>query len=154
MRAYLLTGLLVGVATAATRDVISFDFGWKHRTGLHAWAGPDDQPASNPDPGTNPAEACKLLMLFWYPINVYIAGHVCHVICAFSSASKYDTKGWIDVQLPHDGLIAATASQKACPNGCSGRSYIPRHVLWYRKKFLIPSDWKGLMRAHTDDGIF
>ena len=63
MRVYLLTGLLIGVATAATRDVISFDFGWKHRAGLHAWAGPDDQPPENPDPGMNPAEACKFMRM-------------------------------------------------------------------------------------------
>ena len=63
----------------------------------------------------------------------------------FPSASKYEAKDWINVQLPHDGLIAATASQKACPGGCSGKSFIPRHVLWYRKKFVIPSDWKGQM---------
>merc|ERR1711998_14347 len=39
--------------------------------------------------------------------------------------------------------IAAAASSTACPSGCSGKSYIPRHVLWYRKEFTIPSSWSG-----------
>ena len=99
----------------ATRDVVSFDFGWKHRTGLHAPADPDAPPPANPDPGANPAEA----------------------------AVSYDDKDWEAVQLPHDGLIAMAPSQTACPDGCSGYSYIPRHVLWYRKAFNIPAEWKG-----------
>ena len=37
----------------------------------------------------------------------------------------YQPKDWISVQLPHDGLIAATASAEACPSGCSGNSFIP-----------------------------
>ena len=32
-------------------------------------------------------------------------------------------------------------SKQACPNGCSGNSYIPRHVIWYRKQFRIPKQW-------------
>jgi hypothetical protein len=49
--------------------------GWKHRTGLTAWAPPDAQPPKHPDPGTNPPEA----------------------------QPGYSAKDWIDVQLPHDG---------------------------------------------------
>lgn len=111
---YLLPSLC-SVAVALTRDVVSFDFGWKHRTGLHTWAQPDDQPPVNPDPGQNPAEA----------------------------QVSYKDDDWQTVQLPHDGLIASTASEKACPDGCSGKSYIPRHVLWYRKEFQLPSQWAG-----------
>merc|ERR1719272_51906 len=97
-------------AVSAARDVVSFDFGWKHRTGLHDWAPPDEQAPANPDPGMNPAEA-----------QVHFAD-----------------SNWTAVQLPHDGLIAAAPSEKACPTGCSGKSYIPRHVLWYRKDFNLP----------------
>ena len=103
------------LASLASRDVVSFDFGWKHRTGLHDWAKPDDQPPVSPDPGSKPAEA----------------------------QPSYPDSGWKDVQLPHDGLIGAAPSTTACPDGCSGKSYIPRHVLWYRKQFNIPSDWAG-----------
>jgi len=100
---------------SGSRDVVSFDFGWKHRTGLTDWAKPDDQPPINPNPGSNPPEAQE----------------------------KYDASNWTAVQLPHDGLIGATPSAKACPHGCSGKSYIPRHVLWYRKAFNLPADWAG-----------
>lgn len=76
--------------------------------------GPSDPPA-NPDPGLDPPEA----------------------------QPTYDDRGWQLVQLPHDALIASAASRTACPDGCSGQSFIPRHVLWYRKTFTIPLAWKG-----------
>jgi hypothetical protein len=113
MRFILLLLSLCGRATA--RDVVSFDFGWKHRTGLHTWAGPTDQPPVNADPGLRPAEAQE----------------------------AFNDEDWAAVQLPHDGLIAASSSTDACPNGCSGKSYIPRHVLWYRKAFVLPAEWNG-----------
>ena len=72
-------------------------------------------PQANPDPGTHPAEA----------------------------QPDYKPTDWKSVQLPHDGLIANTASAAACPDGCSGRSFLPRHVLWYHKSFTLPADWKG-----------
>mmetsp|Transcript_74736 Transcript_74736/g.167608 ORF Transcript_74736/g.167608 Transcript_74736/m.167608 type:complete len:905 (-) Transcript_74736:54-2768(-) len=111
----LLVALSLCGAQAAARDVVSFDFGWKHRTGLHEWAKPDDRPPVSPDPGPHPAEA----------------------------QVAYKDADWAAVQLPHDGLIAATPSKAACPTGCSGKSYIPRHVLWYRKAFVLPAAWAG-----------
>ena len=57
------------------------------------------------------------------------------------STVGYDDKTWAEVHLPHDALIAAAPSEKACPDGCSGKSFIPRHVLWYRKDFTIPAEW-------------
>lgn len=95
------------------RSIVAFDFGWKHRTGLKEWAQPEDLPPVNPDPGVSPGEA----------------------------SLGYDTSDWLDVQLPHDGLIASSPSYKACPDGCSGQSFIPRHVLWYRKTFTLPTEW-------------
>ena len=92
-------------ATGPSRDVVSFDFGWKWRTGLHDWAPVDEPPPLNPDVGNDPAEA----------------------------QNSYKDDNWDAVQLPHDGLIATAPSEKACPDGCSGKSYIPRHVMWYRK---------------------
>lgn len=100
------------------RDTVTFDFGWKHRTGLHTWAKPTDRPPINTDPGLNPAEA----------------------------QAAYDDSDWKNVSLPHDGLAGATPSIVACPDGCSGKSFIPRHVLWYRKQFMIPAEW-------TADGV-
>ena len=103
-------------SVSAARDSVSFDFGWKHRTGLTDWAPPGSEPPKHPDPGLRPPE----------------------------STAKFDDAGWADVQLPHDGLIANNSySDAACPNGCSGHSFIPRRVLWYRKEFTLPSSWKG-----------
>jgi beta-galactosidase len=97
----------------AARETIPFDYGWKHRTGLTDWAMPNDLPPTDTDPGVNPKEA----------------------------SLDYDDSGWWDVQLPHDGLIVNAPSKEACPDGCSGRSYIPRHVLWYRNTFSLPEEW-------------
>ena len=97
------------------REVLSFDFGWRHRAGLHAKANWDAEPAPDPDPGAAPDE----------------------------SKLDYAADDWAEVSLPHDGLIASAPSESACPGGCSGKSYLPRHVLWYRKQFTIPAEWKG-----------
>lgn len=115
------TGLLLAVVAcvatmaAGQRDSVAFDFGWKHRTGLNHTADPDAPPPVNTDPGIDPPEA----------------------------GSGFPDTDWLDVQLPHDGLIAATANATACPDGCSGKSFLPRHVLWYRKTFTLPSNWAG-----------
>ena len=95
--------------------MLSFDFGWRHRAGLHAKANWDAEPAPDPDPGAAPDE----------------------------SKLDYAADDWAEVSLPHDGLIASAPSESACPGGCSGKSYLPRHVLWYRKQFTIPAEWKG-----------
>jgi len=99
--------------TLGQRESLPFDYGWKHRTGLTEWAKPNDLPPTNTDPGFHPNEADP----------------------------TYDDSDWWDVQLPHDGLIVNGPSKEACPDGCSGRSYIPRHVLWYRNTFSLPEDW-------------
>ncbi|CAB9511983.1 galactosidase BoGH2A [Seminavis robusta] len=109
----------------ATRESVTFDFGWKHRTGLTAPAKWDDPPPEQTDPGLHPPEA----------------------------APDHDDSSWTKVQLPHDGLIVNPPSQKACPNGCSGRSYIPRHVLWYRKTFSLPASWLSTA-VDNNDSVF
>ena len=110
-----LLALSLAVIADANRDVVSFDFGWKHRTGLHAWAPADEPAPTDVDPGLRPDEA----------------------------QPAYNASDWIGVQLPHDGLIANSPSATACPGGCSGKSFLPRHVLWYRKTFNLPASWAG-----------
>eukprot|EP00980_Cylindrotheca_fusiformis_P006193 scaffold1325_cov95-Cylindrotheca_fusiformis.AAC.4 len=102
------------------RDRVTFNHGWKFRTGLKEWADPYETPPTDVDPGIAPPE----------------------------SLIDYDTSNWRHVSLPHDGLIASAPSKMACPNGCSGQSFLPRHVLWYRKKFSLPSDWEE-SRGHV-----
>jgi len=118
---------LLALATGVgARDVVSFDFGWSFRTGLHSWADPNARPVENPDPGANPAEAVP----------------------------SYNASDWRAVQLPHDGLIATAASTEGCPGGCSGKSYIARHVLWYRKAFALPASWAGSLIYLDFEGSF
>lgn len=122
---------LVVEPTHSARETVTFDFGWRWRLGLHATplpGGPPEPPTSGPGP--NPTEA----------------------------RSDFDDSSWAPVHLPHDGLIAQGASNISCPTGCSGRSFIPRHVMWYRKTFSFPAAW-GSVSADSSawlefDGIF
>ena len=118
--------LILPTSVLAARDTVTFDFGWRHRPGLHGFAQPDERPPINTDPGLVPKEA----------------------------ATDYDDSDWLKVHLPHDGLAGATPSVAACPDGCSGKSYIPRHVLWYRKTFAVPLSWKGSTVWLDFDGAF
>ena len=113
-----LTALLTALLTPsrATREIATFDFGWRWRLGLHGVPKKDAPPEPpSTGPGVNPPEA----------------------------AAAYDDSAWAAVHLPHDGLIAQGASNISCPTGCSGRSFIPRHVMWYRKSFALPARWSG-----------
>ena len=110
----LLPARVASFAASSAREVVSFDFGWRHRRGLHGTPGAHSLPPVHPDPGPSPAEA----------------------------SIDFDDSAWDRVQLPHDGLIgAAPPSNISCASGCSGRSYIPRSVLWYRKRFVVPASW-------------
>jgi hypothetical protein len=40
------------------------------------------------------------------------------------------TADWTTVNAPHDSLINAAPNFELCPDGCSGRSYIPRYPSW------------------------
>lgn len=90
------------LTVGSSRITVSFDFGWRHRLGLHH-APPIDGPpeARSIGPGEHPAEA----------------------------ELEYNDTAWQHVHLPHDGLIALGASNISCPTGCSGNSFIPRHVM-------------------------
>ena len=125
LRILLWSGLCCASSVLAGREVLPFDYGWKHRTGLTDWAEPNELPPAKTDPGLNPKEAVP----------------------------EYDDSDWLDVQLPHDGLIVNAPSQDACPDGCSGRSYIPRHVLWYRNSFSLPKHWLEDHQSSTDSGV-
>ena len=55
------------------------------------------------------------------------------------AAKDYDDSTWEIIDVPHDGLINGTYDQ----NGVKSHGYIPIEVVWYRKHFNLPSDWKG-----------
>jgi beta-galactosidase len=107
---------LTTIPARATREIATFDFGWRWRLGLHGVPHKDAPPEPpSTGPGPNPPEA----------------------------AVAYDDSAWAAVHLPHDGLISQGANNVSCPTGCSGRSFIPRHVMWYRKSFTLPPRWTG-----------
>jgi hypothetical protein len=85
-----------------------------------------DSPLTPPSPGTLPAEA----------------------------TIDYNDSSWQLINAPHDSLIDSSASKDACPTGCSGRSYIPRYVSWYRKSFKLPKEWEGNAIWLYFDGLF
>ena len=66
----------------------------------------------------------------------------------------YNDKDWKIVNAPHDSLIGLQVDNYQCPNGCSGHSYIPRDVSWYRKHFTLPADWKGGLVSLYFAGVF
>jgi hypothetical protein len=108
------------------RDRITFNYGWQFRTGLTDWAAADEVAPIGVDPGLDPPE----------------------------SKTSYNSSTWESIHLPHDGLIANSPSKSACPNGCSGNSFIPRHVLWYRKIFSLPKHWGNEKVWVQFDGSF
>mgnify|MGYP002403518731 CR=1 FL=1 len=67
---------------------------------------------------------------------------------------SYDDHTWALVDAPHDFVVGNTANEVACPSGCSGRSYLPRDSGWYRKHFVLPTDWKGTHISVLFEGIF
>jgi hypothetical protein len=67
---------------------------------------------------------------------------------------NFSDSNWTLVQTPHDSLIDSAPSHELCPSGCSGRSYIPRYVSWYRKSFSAPQEWEGSAVWLYFDGIF
>ncbi len=193
--------LLLAIAArgGTARDVVSFDFGWRHRLGLHAWPLPPPAPAPPADctAGASPfpynrsgvqcfglgadgnahdQNACEkaccadAACALWQwratsgcwrgassscsPADGWVGGardrptpgppeHPDPGARPAEAQPGYADADWIDVQLPHDGLVGAAPDVAACPDGCSGRSYIPRHVLWYRKVFALPAAWAG-----------
>jgi hypothetical protein len=74
-----------------------------------------------------------------------------------AAALGFNDSHWDQVQLPHDGLVAQGADNTTCPTGCSGRSYIPRVQMWYRKTFTLPAAWEQASSSSVwieFDGIF
>ncbi len=55
------------------------------------------------------------------------------------AAKDYNDSGWEIIDVPHDGLINGTYDQ----SGVKSHAYLPIEVVWYRKHFNLPSDWKG-----------
>ena len=55
------------------------------------------------------------------------------------TAPAFDDRAWPLATLPHDPLI----NQSLDPTAGVGAAFLPRQVVWYRKHFTLPTDFKG-----------
>ena len=55
------------------------------------------------------------------------------------ATASFDDAAWGLINAPHDMLI----NQEYDPAANQKQAYIPRGIGWYRKHFLVPSEWKG-----------
>ena len=51
----------------------------------------------------------------------------------------FDDRAWPVATLPHDPLINQTFDQRAG----EGAAFLPRKVVWYRKRFVLPAEAEG-----------
>lgn len=65
--------------------------------------------------------------------------------------ATYADKSWAIVQLPHDGSIAGAFDTIM---GTRGNGYRPRHIGWYRKKFIIPANANGKIVTLEFEGVY
>eukprot|EP00039_Didymoeca_costata_P021499 m.344703 g.344703 ORF g.344703 m.344703 type:complete len:1020 (-) comp24995_c0_seq1:110-3169(-) len=212
------------ITSTASKEVVTFDFGWKFRLGLHEPPTPSKPPVeatcitrtgialnntkyadgNGPRTAANAEDCCNQCTnqpncQFWsfqvdetqYP-NVTQCAWAHLTYCCYYHTSNdtavaqpagekwtsggydsgpgnnpaevqplYNDSDWTVVNAPHDGLVLQGASNTSCPDGCSGRSYIPRPPMWYRKHFYLPEDWVVDKDSNTSsivqiefDGVF
>ena len=61
-------------------------------------------------------------------------------------------KSWRSLDLPHDWSIEGKLDQKNPTGG--GGGYFPAGIGWYRKKFDVPSSWKGKCISIYFEGVY
>jgi beta-galactosidase len=64
----------------------------------------------------------------------------------------FDDKNWRSLDLPHDWSIEGKIEQKNPTSG--GGGYFPAGTGWYRKKFDVPSSWKGKYISIYFEGVY
>ena len=62
----------------------------------------------------------------------------------------YDDSEWEIVDLPHDALIGGEYHE----DGPRGQGYLLKNVTWYRKHFMLPTDWKAKVIWVYFEGVF
>lgn len=56
---------------------------------------------------------------------------------------SYNDSQWSIVDTPHDFVITGEYTE-AGPQVSNSQGNLPKNVSWYRKRFALPSDWKGM----------
>ncbi|MEO7978276.1 sugar-binding domain-containing protein [Flavobacterium sp.] len=69
-----------------------------------------------------------------------------------ASKINFDDTNWRTLDLPHDWSIEGEFSQNN-PAGNDG-AYLPTGTGWYRKKFVIPKDWKNKVITINFEGVY
>jgi len=69
-----------------------------------------------------------------------------------AGADNFDDSSWRKLDLPHDWSIEGKLEQNNPMKGAGG--YFPAGTGWYRKKFNIPSTWKGKCISVYFEGVY
>lgn len=69
-----------------------------------------------------------------------------------ASATDFNDKDWRKLDLPHDWSIEGKLDSLN-PTGNDG-GYFPAGIGWYRKKFIVPSAWKGKHVSIYFEGVY
>ncbi|MDP4188386.1 MAG: beta galactosidase jelly roll domain-containing protein, partial [Bacteroidota bacterium] len=69
-----------------------------------------------------------------------------------ANALDFDDNDWRSLSLPHDWSIEGKLDQKN-PMGSAG-GYFPAGIGWYRKKFHVPTAWKGKRVSVYFEGVY
>jgi beta-galactosidase len=68
------------------------------------------------------------------------------------SSFEFDDQHWRTLDLPHDWSIEGKISPENPTGGDGG--FFPSGTGWYRKKFMVPSDWKGRLISINFEGVY
>ena len=69
-----------------------------------------------------------------------------------AGTKDFDDKSWRHLDLPHDWSIEGKLDPKNPMGGAGG--YFPAGIGWYRKKFNVPSAWKGKCISIYFEGVY
>lgn len=69
-----------------------------------------------------------------------------------ASTADFNDKNWRNLDLPHDWSIEGKPDSLN-PTGNDG-GYFPAGIGWYRKKFIVPSAWKGKHVSIYFEGVY
>ncbi|MDQ5980118.1 MAG: beta-galactosidase [Verrucomicrobiota bacterium] len=124
----------VAVETAAPRERLNFDAGWRFALGHAADRGRDFDPAAN---------------AFSYFAKAGFASG--------AADPKFDDSAWRQLDLPHDWAVELPFSEKGSGSHgfkAIGRQHPENSIGWYRKKFHIPATDLGRRISLEFDGVF
>lgn len=71
---------------------------------------------------------------------------------AGASLREFQDHSWRSLDLPHDWSIEGLVSPKNPAGGDGG--YYPAGIGWYRKSFLVPSEWNGKSISVYFEGVY